>query len=91
MNEMEIVGSVIAGSHGKIFIRQKKDSQIELGDLLRIDHEDGSYSILQVYDTEFASQIPDKQLELISGLRLEGYSSDLEFMDPALRNYLIDA
>jgi hypothetical protein len=86
---MEIVGSVIAGSHGKIFIRQKKDSQIELGDLLRIDHEDGSYSILQVYDTEFASQIPDKQLELISGLRLEGYSSDLEFMDPALRNYLI--
>jgi DNA helicase HerA-like ATPase len=87
--KMEIVGSVVAGSHGKIFIRQKKDSQIELGDLLRIDHEDGSYSILQVYDTEFGSQIPNKQLEMISGMRLEGYSSDLEFMDPALRNYLI--
>lgn len=86
---MEIVGSVVAGSHGRIFIRQKQDSRIELGDLLRIDHEDDSYSILQVYDIEFASQIPDKQLELISGMSLEGYSSDLEFMDPALRNYLI--
>ena len=86
---MEVVGSVIAGSHGKILIRQKSGSTIELGDLLRVDHEDGRYSILQVYDLAFASQIPVKQLEMISGMRLEGYSSDLEFMEPSLRNYLI--
>ena len=86
---MEVVGSVIAGSHGKILIRQKSGSTIELGDLLRVDHEDGRYSILQVYDLAFASQIPVKQLEMISGMRLEGYSSDLEFMEPNLRNYLI--
>jgi len=86
---MEVVGSVIAGSHGKITIRQKSGSTIELGDLLRVDHEDGSYSILQVNDLAFSSQIPVKQLEMISGMKLEGYSSDLEFMEPNLRNYLI--
>lgn len=86
---MEVVGSVIAGSHSQIFIRQKSGSKIELGDLLRVDHDDGSYSILQVYDLAFGSQIPGKQLEMISGMRLEGYSSDLEFMDPNLRNYFI--
>jgi DNA helicase HerA-like ATPase len=86
---METVGSVIAGSHGKIIIRQKSGSTIELGELLRVDHEDGGYSILQVNDLKFASQIQDKQLEMISGMKLEGYSSDLEFMEPNLRNYLI--
>ena len=86
---MEVVGSVIAGSHGKIIIRQKSGSTIELGDLLRVDHEDGGYSILQVNDLAFASQIPVKQLEMISGMKLEGYSSNLEFMEPSLRNYLI--
>ncbi len=86
---MEVVGSIIAGSHGKIIIRQKSGSTIELGDLLRVDHEDGGYSILQVNDLAFASQIPLKQLEMISGMKLEGYSSNLEFMEPNLRNYLI--
>ncbi|MBT8171467.1 ATP-binding protein [Candidatus Bathyarchaeota archaeon] len=86
---MEVVGSVIAGSHGNIIIRQKSGSTIELGELLRVDHEDGGYSILQVNNLKFASQIQDKQLEMISGMKLEGYSSDLEFMEPNLRNYLI--
>ena len=86
---MKVVGSVIAGSHGKILIRQKSGSTIELGDLLRVDHENGGYSILQVYGLAFASQIPDKQLEMISGMKLEGYSADLEFMEPSLRNYLL--
>ena len=85
---MEVVGSVIAGSHGNIVIRQKSGSTIELGDLLRVDHEDGGYSILQVNDLTFASQIPVKQLEMISGMKLEGYSPNLEFMEPSLRNYL---
>ncbi len=86
---MEVVGRVIAGSHGKILVRQKSGSTIELGELLRVDHNDGGYSILQVYDLTFKSQIPDKQLEMISGMKLEGYSSDLNFMEPNLRNYLI--
>ena len=89
MIRLEVVGTVIAGSHGKILIRQKSGSTIELGDLLRVDHENGEYSILQVYDLAFASQIPDKQLEMISGMKLEGYSADLEFLEPSLRNYLL--
>ena len=86
---MEVVGIVIAGSHSKITVRQKSGSTIELGDLLRVDHENGGYSILQVNDLAFSSQIPVKQLEMISGMKLEGYSSNLEFMEPNLRNYLI--
>lgn len=86
---MEVVGNVIAGSHGQILIRQKSGVNIEMGDLLRVDHDDESYSILQVFDMQFGSQIGSKQLEMISGMKLEGFTGDLDFMDPALRNYII--
>jgi DNA helicase HerA-like ATPase len=86
---LDIVGSVIAGSHGQILIREKAQAEIELGDLLRVDHKDSSYSILQVYDLAYGSQIPGRQLEMISGMRLEGFSGDLNFMDPSLRNYMM--
>ena len=86
---MQIVGSIIHGKHGSILIRQKNDSEIELGDLLTVEHQDGSYSILQVYDLAYGSQIPDKHLEMISGMRLEGFGADLDFMDPTLRNYVL--
>ncbi len=86
---MDVIGTVIAGSHGQIIIRQKSGSSIEMGDLLRVDHDETSYSILQVYDLKFGSQIGSKQLEMISGMKLEGFTGDLDFMDPALRNYII--
>jgi len=86
---MEVVGSVVAGSHGQILVRQKSGFELELGDLLRVDQADGSYSILQVYGLTFGSQLQLKQLEMISGMRLEGFLSDLNFMDPSLRNYVL--
>jgi hypothetical protein len=56
---------------------------------LVVDQAKGNYSILQVYDLKYASQIPDKNLEMISGMKLEGFNADLDFMDPALRNYIL--
>lgn len=85
---MEIVGSIIAGKHGSILIRQKSGSEVELGDLLLVKQKDASL-LLQVYDVVFGSQIPAKHLEMISGMKLEGYGADLDFMDPALRNYVL--
>ena len=87
---MDVIGSVIGGSVGKIFLRQKSGERIELGDLLV--SEDGSeLVIMQVYDLEYGSQISSTSLEMIAGLRLEGYgaSSDLNLMEPQLRHYVI--
>ena len=86
---MQVAGSIVYGKHGSIMIRQKSESEIELGDLLVVDQSAGNYSILQVYDLKYASQIPDKNLEMISGMKLEGFNADLDFMDPALRNYIL--
>ncbi len=85
---MDIVGSIIAGKHGSILIRQKSGSEVELGDLLLVKQKNASL-LLQVYDIVFGSQIPAKHLEMISGMKLEGYGADLDFMDPALRNYVL--
>jgi len=85
---MKVVGSVISGKHGSILIRQKSGAEVELGDLLLVKHKDASI-LLQVYDVVYGSQIPGKHLEMISGMKLEGYGADLDFMDPALRNYVL--
>src|SRR4030067_1361960 len=86
---MQVVGSVLYGKHGAIMIRQKAGNEIELGDLLVVDQEQGNYSILQVYDLQYGSQIPEKNLEMISGMKLEGFRAELDFMEPALRNYVL--
>ena len=85
---MKVVGSVISGKHGSILIRQKSGAEVELGDLLLVEQENTSL-LLQVYDVIYGSQIPTKHLEMISGMKLEGYGADLDFMDPALRNYVL--
>jgi hypothetical protein len=86
---MEIVGSIVYGQHGAIMIRQKAGTQIELGDLLVVEQADGAYSILQVYDLRYGSQIPETNLEMISGMKLEGFRAELDFMEPTLRNYIL--
>ncbi|MEM2110103.1 MAG: ATP-binding protein [Candidatus Odinarchaeota archaeon] len=90
MYELDIIGSVIGGSIGKIVLRQRSDERIELGDLL-VSEEDESLIIMQVYDLQYGSQIPPGSLEMIAGLRLEGYDkrSDLKLMDEKLRHYVI--
>lgn len=85
---MKIVGSVISGKHGSILIRQKSGAEVELGDLLLVKHKEASL-LLQAFDVVYGSQIPAKHLEMVSGMKLEGYSADLDFMDPALRNYVL--
>jgi len=86
VDKMDIIGSVISGKHGDIIIRQKSGSTVELGDLLIVTYEQTSL-LLQVYDIKYGSQIPLQHLELVSGMRLEGYAAELDFIDPNLRNY----
>ena len=78
-------GLVIAGEYGSILARQKSGKDIEIGELLIA--ENGSTKILmQVFDLMYGSQISQQNRELISGMRLEE-GTDLDFMDPNLRNY----
>ena len=88
MSSLEIVGSLVRGKHGHLMIRQKNDAIIELGDLLVVDNPDG-HTLLQVFDLSYGSLISPRSLEMISGMQVEGYSTDLGFMDPNLRNYII--
>ncbi|MFB2623978.1 ATP-binding protein [Methanothermobacter marburgensis] len=84
---MEAAGQIIGGETAAVLIRQKSGEQVELGDLL-VAEGDG-YTILQVKDLKYRSQIPQGMRELASGFNLEGYSGDVEFLEPELRNYII--
>ena len=58
---MEIVGSVsVNGKHGAIMIRQKAKTEIKIGDLSVVEQSEDAYSILQVYDLAYGSQIREK-------------------------------
>jgi len=82
-----VKGQVISGEFGKIVIRQKSDQMIELGELLIADA--GSENIiLQAFDLVYGSQISQQNLELASGMKLEE-DTDLDFLDPKLRNYTL--
>jgi DNA helicase HerA-like ATPase len=54
-----------------------------------LNEADGGYSILQVHNLRYGSQIPETNLEMISGMKLEGFRAELDFMEPALRNYIL--
>jgi hypothetical protein len=88
MEEIEIVGQVVGGKVAKILIREKSGKKIELGDLLVVE-EDGAILILQVYDLSYGSQVPQSMRELLAGLKLEGYGTELSFLEPELRNYVM--
>ena len=85
---MSVCGQIVAGEVGKILIREKSGEKIELGDLLVVDDSEG-YLIIQIYDLLYGSQIPRLAREQISGLKLEGLGSGLEFFEPQLRNYIL--
>ncbi|MGM5482921.1 MAG: ATP-binding protein [Nanobdellota archaeon] len=80
-----IKGQVIGGDFAKIIARQKKDANIELGELLVADNADESV-LFQVVDLGFGSQLSKQNLEFISGMFLED-NTDLDFMEPEIRNY----
>lgn len=85
---LDVSGQIVGGQVAKILVREKSGKKLELGDLLVVEEED-SYLILQVYNLIYGSQIPQATRELLSGLKLEGFGTDLEFMEPKLRNYVL--
>ncbi len=89
MDELDIVGQVVAGAVARIRIREKDGSKVELGNLLVADEDDGSILILQVHGLSYGSQIAASDHELAAGLQLEKVAQDLEFYDSNLRNYII--
>ena len=88
-DKLEIAGQVVGGDVAEILIREKSGKRIELGDLLVAEEDEGTYLILKVFDLGYGSQIPQSARELAAGLRLEGYGSDISFIDPKLRNYTL--
>lgn len=82
-----IKGQVISGKIGEIAVRQKSGEEIELGELL-VGNNGQEKIILQAYDLLYGSQISQTNLELISGMMMEE-KTDMEFMEPHLRNYTI--
>jgi hypothetical protein len=82
-------GQIVGGGLQDIYIREKSGSQMELGDLLVADGENSDYTIIQVKDIAYRSQIPQQTLDFSAGMKLEGYGENLEFMQPELRNYIM--
>ncbi len=78
-------GQIISGDFSSIVVRQKSGGKIELGELL-VCESGGRLFLMQAYDLLYGSQMSQTNLELMSGLKLEG-ENDLEFFDPELRNY----
>lgn len=64
-----IKGQILGGKFGEIIVRQKKDSTLEIGELLII--EDNNKTLVQVTDLYYGSQISNQNIERISGLELE--------------------
>lgn len=78
-------GQIINGNFSSILIRQKASDELEVGELLVTENKD-TKMLLQVTDLFYGSQISQQNLELISGMNIEE-GTDLEFMEPELRNY----
>ncbi len=84
---MEVVGKLIAGNFNKLLVRQKSDTEIELGELL-VAESSRERIILQVLDLAYGSQLSQQNLEFVSGLSLEGVANAI-FNDSELRNYTL--
>src|SRR3989338_1404888 len=77
-------GQVVAGDFSKIVMRIKSQEEVELGELLVIDHNNEK-TLLQVYDLLYGSQISQQNLEMVAGFNLEEGHSQLLEAQP--RNY----
>ncbi len=84
---MEIIGQIIGGDFSEVLVRQKKEKEIEIGDLFVADTKDG-FVILSAFDLIYGSQIGVQSRELIAGMKLEGYE-DLTFMNEDISNYML--
>jgi len=85
---LEVSGQIIGGRTGQILVREKTGGEIEIGDLLVAESNQG-YTLLQAFDLVYGSQVPQLMRELMAGMKLEGSGFDLDFLEPELRNYVI--
>ena len=83
------IGSFVSGSFVKLILRQKSDQEFELGQLFVAGNSKENYSIFQIKDLYYGSQIPDSSLELMAGYGLERERSNLMIYEPELRNYVL--
>ncbi|MFW9945741.1 MAG: ATP-binding protein [Candidatus Odinarchaeota archaeon] len=83
------IGSFVSGSFVRLILRQKSDEEFELGQLFVAGKNKFDYSIYQIKDLYYGSQIPDTSLELIAGYGLEREGVDLKIYEPELRNYVL--
>jgi hypothetical protein len=83
------IGSFVTGSLVKLILRQKSDQEFELGQLFIAGKDRDEYSIYQIKDLFYGSQIPVASLELMAGYGLERKRSDLKIYEPELRNYVL--
>lgn len=83
------IGSFVSGTFVKLTLRQKSDQDFELGQLFVAGNSKDDYSIFQIKDLRYGSQIPDPSLELMAGYGLERPDSNLKVYEPELRNYVL--
>lgn len=95
---MDKRGQIVGGGLKDILIREKSDEKLELGELLiaynDLDLSDDemqqrNYTVLQIKDVEYKSQISPAIHELLAGMELEGYDPDLIYLEPELTNYSV--
>lgn len=83
------IGSFVSGSFVKLILRKKSDEEFELGQLCVAGSDVNDYSIFQIKDLYYGSQIPDNALELMAGYGLEYEGSNLKIYETELRNYVL--
>jgi len=84
------IGSIVTGtSIVKLILRQKSDQEFEIGQLFVAGKDRNEYSIFQIKDLFYGSQIPNNALELMVGYSLERERSDLKIYESELRNYIL--
>jgi len=84
---VDVIGRIVSGDFGEIFVRQKNGEEIEIGDLIISGNKD-EYTILQVTNLLYGSQLPKDVMSLMAGMKLEGHGKGLVFMDPTLSNFI---
>ncbi len=83
----EPIGQLIGGSFERVLLRVKKDSSIQLGEIL-VHEAEGQKFFIQVYDLCYGSQISQQNLELMSGMELE-QSLGVNLFDESIQVYSI--
>ncbi len=78
-----MVGQIIGGDYGEIWIRQRSDAMVEIGELLIAND-----FLLQVFDLEYGSLLEPRDLARMSGMQLEGMGA-VNVKEKNIRNYIL--